>query len=114
MARVKRKIPRVGSTLWQLWQLDVGENYTLTEFMSVNDATETKIRNKRFAIRNKIANCKKAMLELGKDFTVTVYDYHDAARQRFVFHAVATIIPFESEPDDKRKIQSKKDEDYDI
>lgn len=107
MARTKRKLPKVGSTAWQLLRLNVGESFTITDFMSVDDATEAKIKNKRIAARNRLASCKKELLEHGKDFTVTVYDHHDVGRQRFVFHAVATMIPLEEEPEDKRKLQRK-------
>lgn len=88
------RTPKLGTTEWELWRLEVGQTYTATRYLRVDEATEEKLRKLKSSMRSQVANYfKQLRSEIYKrDFTVAVYDIFDANRNAFVVFCVVTAV----------------------
>lgn len=88
------KTPKLGTVEWELWRLQVGQTYTSTRFLHVDEATEDKLKKLKNSMRSQVANYFKQMRSEAykRDFTVSVYDIFDENRKTFVVFCVTTAI----------------------
>ena len=92
--KVAYKTPKLGTIEWELWRLQVGQTYTATRFLHVDEATEDKLKKLKNSMRSQVANYFKQMRSEAykRDFTVSVYEIFDENRKAFVVFCVVTAI----------------------
>lgn len=88
------RTPKLGTTEWELWRLEVGQTYTVTRYLHVDEATEEKLRKLKSSMRSQVANYFKQLRSdiYKRDFTVAVYEIFDENRKAFVVFCVTTAV----------------------
>nr|DAP77676.1 MAG TPA: hypothetical protein [Caudoviricetes sp.] len=91
---IKRRTPKIGTIEWQLWRLEVGENYTVAGFLRIDEATEAKIERLKNSLRNRMRNHFKELRDkYGKEFSLITYQNYDKNNGWFAVTATAISLP---------------------
>lgn len=91
---IKRRTPKIGTIEWQLWRLEVGENYTVAGFLRIDEATEAKIEKLKNSLRNKMRNYFKDLkTHYGKEYSLITYHNYDKNNGWFAVTATAICLP---------------------
>lgn len=88
------RTPKLSTTEWELWRLEVGQTYTVTRYLHIDEVTEEKLKKLKNSMRAQVSNYFKQLRSeiYKKDFTVSVYDIFDTNRNAFVVFCVVTAV----------------------
>ena len=92
--KTRLKTPRIGTTEWQFWRLQVGETYSVTRYLPMDEANKEKLHKLKLSMRASMTNHFNYLRkeEFKRDFSIAVYDFFDKNRKAFVVVSVVTAI----------------------
>ena len=83
-----------GTVEWELLRLKEGETFSQCKFLSMDEATEDKLKKLKNSMRSIIASMvsKIRKTEHNMEFTISVYDVFDNNRKAFAVFSVAIAM----------------------